>query len=453
MDFLRPHNTKFHTGWIILLGFLGIIVLGGLLLMLPISSVRREWTDPLSAFFTSTSATCVTGLVVHDTQTYWSGFGTGVILALIQIGGLSFMSVATLFSLVMRRSISYKERIVMAQTLSLDSNAGVVRITRHILIGTFAIESVGALILTIAFTPYYGFPHSVVKGVFHSVSAFCNAGFDLLGDRGQYSSLMTFSDNAVIHITLALLIILGGLGFVIWEDIYTKRSFRKLTFYSKLVIITSLILIITGTLFLFAIEHANPHTMGPMNQGGKWLAAFFQSVSARTAGFNSVDLDGLRTASKLLLIILMFIGAASGSTGGGIKVSTFSVLMLAAFSAIRGRRQVWIAERKIAITSVIKAAAIATISLLMMVVCTMVLVVQSPHLPFVNLLFESVSALGTVGLSCGVTAQLPAVSKIALMLLMFFGRVGLLVVGIRLIIGSNGNKAVIDYPETRVFIG
>lgn len=435
----------------IILVFIGIILLGALLLMLPVSSRSGEWTPFITAVFTSTSATCVTGLIVEDTYTYWSGFGQAVILALIQCGGLGFMSLATMFSFLLRRKIGLRERLVITQSLNINDISGVVRLMRHILYGTFLAEGIGALILSIRFSGMFGWRDGIIKGVFHSVSAFCNAGFDLMGQTRAFAGLTDFVGDPIINITIMALIIVGGLGFFVWEDIYRCRNFKNLAVHTKLVIIITAFLIVSGTLLFLLFEYKNPATIAEMPWWQKLLAAMFQSVTTRTAGFNTINQGAITVPSKMLSMMLMFIGGSPGSTAGGIKTVTFGILVLTAISVMSRKNDVNAFGRRIPTRAILNAIAVALTALFLLMVGVFVMVFFQ-NVPLVDVMYDAVSALATVGLSAGVTPQLHPVSLVVEMCLMFFGRIGILSMSIGLAMRGR-SPAKMRYPEGKVLIG
>lgn len=437
---------------VITLVFMFIILFGATLLTLPISSKEGVFTDFLSALFTATSATCVTGLVVVDTYLHWSTFGQVVIISLIQIGGLGFMTMATLFSLMVRRNISYRERMLMAQSLSLFNMKGVVRITKHILLGTLAFEGTGAIILSIRFIPEFGISGGIFRGIFTSISAFCNAGFDLMGSKGAFSSLTSYAEDITINIVVALLIIIGGLGFIVWEEIYTVHNFSKFSIYTKIVLITTGILILSGAILIFAAEFSNPATLEPLSMKGKILASFFQSVTPRTAGFNTIGLGSLRDITTVIITILMFIGAASGSTGGGIKVATASILIYTFISVLRGRKDVVIMKRHISQETVLRAFALTFMGFIMVLICS-VIISFTNDFDFLSIMFECVSAFATVGLTVGITSLMSDLGLVLLIILMFFGRVGILTITYALFTRLKTSEDKIEYPEGKILIG
>lgn len=444
---LRLDPTQF-----IVLIFTAIVFIGGFLLCLPISSRSGKWTNFTDSLFTSVSATCVTGLVVVDTYTHWNGLGQAVILTLIQIGGLGFMTFSTLASFLLRRSISLKERIAQVQALNLQDINGIIRLTRHILIGTFAIEGMGAFVLAFRFLPDYGFPAALWKGVFHSVSAFCNAGFDILGEKGSFVNLTGYAGDPTVNIVIMGLIVVGGLGFLVWEELLQKRSFKKLSVYSKMVVTITAVLIFFGAGFIFLLEYSNSGTLGPLSLKGKVLASFFQSITARTAGFNTINLSRMTGSSKGILTMLMYIGGSSGSTAGGIKTVTFGVLIAAIWHSFKGRNSVVIGGRKVNDNNLYRAGGIVGISLSFILSGTILISIIN-RLPITSALFEMTSAFATVGLTLGITTSLVTASKIILMVTMFFGRVGIFTIAYALAVKSKARTLDIRYPECKIIIG
>lgn len=435
---------------ILILGFAGLILLGTLLLSLPAAS-ETGFKDPvLDALFTATSAVCVTGLVVVDTGNHFTPFGEMVILCLIQIGGLGFMTFATLFAILLGRKISLKERILLQEAYNQLSLEGIVRLVKYILIFSFTIQSAGALILFLRWLPDMGWQKALYYGVFHSVSAFNNAGFDLFG---SFSSITAYKTDPVVNLTMMFLIILGGLGFAVLSDIYVKRG-RKLSLHSRLVLQTTLALILLGTIIIFLFEMNNPKTLGNLNPMYKILGSLFQAVTPRTAGFNTLNIPDLNPSTLFFIMSLMFIGASPGSTGGGIKTTTFVCILLSVWSTIRGRTEVSIKERTLPRDIIKKSLAITALSAVwIFVVICFLLVTENKD--FIQIVFESVSAFATVGLSMGITPYLSNFGKIIIIISMFLGRVGLLTAA--LAIGQQINKALalsqLKYPDERIIIG
>ena len=431
--------------------FAVIILCGTGLLMLPQASRDGRSCSFLNALFTATSATCVTGLTPFDTYTQWSTFGQGVLLGLIEIGGLGFMSAATLVIFILRKKIGLKQRLVMAQALSLNELDGVVKLQRTVLVGSLAMEALGALVLTLRFWPEYGFRHALRWGVFHSVSAFCNAGFDIFGELAPGSSLQLFREDPVVLLTLAALIVVGGLGFLVWEELAEKRTFQKLSVYAKLVLSATGILLLCGWVLTCLLEWNNPETLGGLGIGGKLLGGFFQSVTLRTAGFDAINQSALTEGSKAVSMVFMLIGGSSGSTAGGLKTVTFLVLLLFIASRARGRSVVTVYRRTIPDNQVMNAMTIAII-MIMLAMFGGIFISATAPVSFTDALFEAVSALGTVGLTAGATGLLSAPAKILIIVFMYFGRVGVLTISLGFLMG---NQAVerFRYAETTLLIG
>lgn len=436
-----------NTSRRIAMGFALLIFIGALLLMLPISSKERVVTPFLTAIFTTTSATCVTGLVLVDTGAYYSIFGQAVIIALIQIGGLGFMTILTLAFLASKRNIGMRNRMMMAQTLGLDSMSGVVKITKHVLAAVSIFELAGALILSTRFVPDYGLK-GIWYGIFHSISAFCNAGFDILG-KGD--SICSYDNDPVVILTLSFLIIIGGIGFIVWEDCYRKRSLKKLSVYSKLVFIITAILIVAGTIGFYVFESQNPLTLKDQPMWMRIMSSYFQSVTCRTAGYDSIGQANLTDQSKVLSTILMMIGGASGSTAGGVKVVSVGVIIFTLVSVIKSEKEVTVMGRAIGRKNANYAHALM-IMCLCLVIGAGVLMSAVDSQNVIDEIYEFASAYGTVGLSVGVTTESSLLTKCLLMLYMFFGRVGIMTISVALITGNNKDSEI-GYPEVNVMIG
>jgi len=433
----------------IVLSFLFIILAGTFLLMLPFSSRSGRFTDPLTALFTATSATCVTGLVVVDTGTYWSLFGQIVILLLIQLGGISYMTLLSFVALLLCRQVFLHERILLHETLNTWSIRGVMRLARLVLFTVILFEGIGAISLFLVFVRSYPVITSIKFGVFHSISAFCNAGFDLLGG---FRSFTGYVDNPLLVFTVTFLIIFGGIGFIVIYDLKSNHfTWRKLTLHSKLAILTTIILIASGMLVISILEWKNPNTLGNLSIRGKLLGAYFQSVTPRTAGFNTVSIGGMHPETLLFIILLMFIGASPGGTGGGIKTVTFAVLLFAVRATLMGYENVEVFGRKLYWDSVRRAWALFFMSLGLIFVSWFILLLTE-NFPPLNLLFEITSAFGTVGLSTGITPGLSPLGKIVIILDMYLGRVGLVVFGLSLLYPLR-RKAHIELPYGEVSIG
>lgn len=400
-------------------GFAIIILVGALLLTLPVAKQGAGHASFWDALFTSTSAVCVTGLIVQDTATYWSTFGQVVIIALIQVGGLGFVTIALALFKLSGRRISLRERKFMQDAISAPQPGGIVRLTGFILSGTFLIEGIGALIMAPTFIRLFGVGRGIYYAIFHSISAFCNAGFDLMGVHKKFSSLTdpALTANPAICVTIALLIIVGGIGFVVWRDIVTYRwHFRKYRLQSKVALVTTVCLVVFPTLYYYFGE------AGAMGHA-RLLSAFFQAVTPRTAGFNSVDLTKLSDVGIALMTVLMLIGGSPGSTAGGMKTTTFAVMLADAFSVFRQANSVHFFGRRVPEETVRKAGAILMMYLTLCFVGG-VIISRVEHIALQTCLFEAASAIGTVGLTLGITPHLSLISRTVLVLLMYFGRVG-----------------------------
>ena len=448
---VRRRKVSMSATKLIALCFLGIILLGTGLLMLPVSSRSGEPCQFLPALFTATSATCVTGLTPFDTWTQWSGFGQVVLLCLIEIGGLGFMSAATLVIFLFRRKVGLRQRMLIAQALSLNEMDGVVRLQRMVIFGSLGFEAAGALILTLWFWPQYGFVRALRWGVFHSISAFCNAGFDIFGSMEPGSSLLLFQNDPVVLLTLGTLVVLGGLGFLVWQDIAEKRSWKKLSVYSRLVLLATASLIGTGWFFICLLEWNNPETLGNLSVGSKLLGGLFQSITLRTAGFDAINQAGLTQGGKAVSMVLMLIGGSSGSTAGGLKTVTFLVVLLFIWARARGRSNVSAFCRTIPQEQALNAMTISLIMVLLSVLGGIFVCATSP-VSFTDGLFEAISALATVGLTAGATGLLSVPAKIMIIIFMYFGRVGVLTISLGFLMG---NQAVerFRYAETSLLIG
>ncbi|WP_239618735.1 TrkH family potassium uptake protein [Cohnella mopanensis] len=433
---------------ILVLGFATIVLVGAGLLMLPFAHSQDATPRFIDTLFTATSATCVTGLVVVDTGTYWTTAGQLIILSMIQIGGLGFMTMATLFAIMLKRRISLKERLVLQEAFNQTSIEGIIRLVRKVVIYALTIELAGAILFTIRFLFDMPVGEAIYKGVFHAVSFFNNAGFDIMGD---YRSLVDYVGDPLVNIVTMLLIILGGLGFVVLSDLVEIRNpKRKLSLHSKVVLSMSGILILVGAGVILLFEYTNARTMGSLGFGEKLLAAFMQSVSPRTAGVNTVDVGALRQASQFFIVILMFIGASPGSTGGGIKTTTFTALVGAVVAMVRGKEDVVLFRMRLAQERVYKALTVTLFAFSLVILATMILSTTEDH-HFLMILFEVTSAFGTVGLTMGLTAQLTIAGKIIIILMMFMGRLGPLTLTYAL--GPKQGRALYRNAEGKIIIG
>ena len=450
----RKSTSKLNPSQMMVVGFAAVILIGAILLSLPIATQTGERTSFLDSLFTATSAVCVTGLVVVDTATYWNFFGQIVIIILIQIGGLGFMTITTLFSLIVKKRINLKERLLIQESLNQIDLSGLVKLTRYILLMTFVIEGIGALILSTVFIPQFGFIRGSWYSIFHAISAFCNAGFDLMGNvTGPYSSLMYYVNNTTITLAISALIILGGLGFPVILDIVKNKKISKLNMHSKIVLISTSILIVVGMLFIFIVEYKNVGTLGNLSLKGKILSSLFQSVTIRTAGFATIDLTILHQATLFIMMIFMFVGASPASTGGGVKTTTIAVLILTVKSFLLGKEDIEVFGRRITSSTVRKSVGIFFVGVLAVLTGILLIVLIEPEFDLLEASFEVVSALATVGLSIGGSSNLTFIGKLLIVIYMFMGRVGLLTIFLALVAKNTVNKQQIRYPEGRIIVG
>lgn len=407
---------------LIALGFFLLIMCGALLLMLPISSRDGTWTPFMTALFTATSASCVTGLILVDTYTHWSTFGQIVLICLIQIGGLGFITIGTAVSLILRRKIGLKQRGWIKESFNILDIGGVVRLIRLVLKGTLLFEGIGALLLFTRFYPRMGLARGIYYAIFHSISAFCNAGFDLMGYYEPYSSFTSYYDDPVVSFTLCALILIGGIGFIVWSDIAQhKWHFRKYALQTKMVLTVSAVLVFGGALLFYIIE--GNRLYADMDLTGKICSSFFSAVTPRTAGFNTTDTGALSEGGKLLSIILMFIGGGSGSTAGGVKMATIFVLLLHLRSTLQRTTGTNIYGRRIEDSTITKASALLCTYLFCGIAATLV-ICSMQNFAIGDVLFEVTSAICTVGMTTGITGQLNLASQIIIAFLMYIGRLG-----------------------------
>ena len=441
-----------HAESILALGFLAVILLGTVLLALPAASRSGKGIGLFDSLFTATSAVCVTGLVAVDTGTTFSVFGQIVLLVLIQVGGLGFMVFATMIMVALGRKISIRGRMLIRESMNGASLSDLSRLTWLYLLLALAIETVGTVFLSIRLVPLLGWKHGIWMAMFHSVSAFCNAGFDLFGN---YASLTAFSGDPLVLLTVAVLIILGGLGFaVILETLRNRQGFRNLTLHTRIVLLTTLGLVLTGTVFYWLAERSNAETLAGFGEGEKILNAFFQSVTMRTAGFNSFDLSRFRDGSKLFSSVLMMIGASPASTGGGIKTTTFAALVLLMLSVVRGENEVNVARRRLSTDIARRALAVAVLFLTTLVTGTLIIsFIENGRFPLADILFEASSAMGTVGVSAIGTPNLHPASRAVLLPMMFLGRVGPLTLAFAVAKRQGRIKTLSKHPEERIMIG
>ena len=445
----KKHLTSFQ---LIILGFAGVILLGSILLMLPVSSLDKVPTPFHEALFTATSAVCVTGLVVKDTGSYWSLAGQTIILALIQIGGLGVVTVAASVSLLSGKKISLMQRSTMQNAISAPKVGGIVRLTRFILRGTFLIEAAGTVLLLPVFMGDYG-KKGIWMSVFHSISAFCNAGFDLMGSLGnEFCSLTNFVGDWVVNLTIMGLIISGGLGFFVWSNIIdTKCCFRKMKLHTKIVLSATAFLIIVPSFLFFIFEKDNPMTIKNLPIDEKILASLFQSVTTRTAGFNTIDLSKINDSSALLTIFLMAIGGSPGSTAGGIKTTTFVVSILSIVFSTKQQSTIVIGKRQLENNIIKQASAIISLFLFSIILSSL-MIIAIDNITLLDALFETTSAIATVGLSNGVdVSSLSSISKLVLIFLMYIGRIG--VISIAFLFNKKGDNELLKRPVEKILIG
>ncbi len=455
----RKKSIRFSTMQLIAAGFLGTILLGGVLLYLPVCNTKPiQFTD---ALFTATSAVCVTGLVTIVPATQFTVLGKGILLVLIQIGGLGVIACTFSFFLILKKKITLRERIIIQETYNMDTLSGLVKFLIKIIKGTFIVEGVGVVLFSLQFVREYGFVEGVCYSIFHSVSAFCNAGIDILGN----GSFIKYAANPLINFTTMSLIIVGGIGFTVWGDVLKnvfedfgkegysiKKIFTKLTLHSKIAISMTIALILLGTVSFFVLEYANPETFGNMTLGEKIMASGFHSVSTRTAGFATVSQSGLTNGSKLITCLLMFVGGSPAGTAGGVKTTTVAMLILTCRSVIKGGRDTECFGRRIVEDNIRTGLAVIFLSMGFLITGTVIVSVLEPNVEFMRILYETTSAMGTVGLSADLTPQLETASKYVIMMLMYIGRIG--PVTMALIFGKGHTKdRVRELPEKRILVG
>lgn len=430
---------------VLVFGFAGVILTGTVLLSMPFAVRPGVGVNFLVSLFTATSAVCVTGLVVVDTGTHWSLAGQVIVLTLIQVGGLGIMTMSTLFAIFLGRKIGLRERLLIKESLNLISIEGIVRLVKYLLIFTFGTEVLFALILGIRWSADYGWQKGLWLGFFHAVSAFNNAGFDIFGG---FQSLTGYREDITVNLCVTTLIIIGGIGFSVVVDLWEHRRLKKIALHSKLVLLVSAALLFFGALMILFLEWSN--ALQPLSLHGKLLAAYFQSVTPRTAGYNTLDIGGLHEATQFLLIMLMFIGASPGSTGGGVKTATVGVLVLAVLSQVAGKEDTELFGRRIPRHQVYKALSILLMAVTLVMFITLILSVTEKA-SFLQVLFETVSAFGTVGLTTGITPDLTPVGQILIIITMFVGRLGPLTVAFAL--AQRRRKTVLRYPEENIIVG
>lgn len=442
-------KKKKSTTRMIAFGFAAIILMGTCLLSLPIATRSGE-VNVLNALFTATSATCVTGLIVADTYQNWTLFGQLVIISMIQVGGLGFMTIGVYISVLLKKKIGLQERETLHESVNSFAVAGVVRLVKKIVQGTFIIEGVGAIFLASRFVPEFGWGRGLYYAVFHAISAFCNAGFDLMGIQGAYSSLVFFADDIVVNIVIMALILIGGIGFIVWDDISkNKWHFKKYLLHTKIVLVSTVGITILGTLAFLVIEYQ--HLFADMIWKEKVLAAAFSCVTPRTAGFNTVDTAALTNAGKFLTMVLMFIGGSPGSTAGGAKTTTMIVLVFYAIAMIRNHEDINLFGRRLTSEVVKKANAVVMINMSLAVVAGIVIMTLQPTIPFEDIIFEILSAINTVGMTTGITRDLNMVSRMILIILMYCGRLGSL--SFALVFAQKNTTDSVRLPQEKIIVG
>ena len=440
-----PKQRIFSSSRTIIFGFAAMIIVGTLLLMLPFSSKSGTVTPFLDCLFTATSSSCVTGLIVHDTATHWSLFGQIVILIMIQIGGMGIVTMSILAVMLSGKRVNLTQRSTMQESISAHKVGGIIQLSSFIIITSLVIELLGAIAFSFVFCRDYGFLKGIWMSVFHSVSAFCNAGFDLMGETAKFSSLTSYVYNPIVNITVMLLIIIGGIGFLTWDDIKTNKwHIRHYRVQSKIIFLVTVILILVPALYFFFFEFNN------LSFDKRILVSLFQAVTPRTAGFNTVDASQLSETGNAVVTVLMLIGGAPGSTAGGMKITTVAVLIAATVSVFRKRDSAHILRRRVSDETVKIAATVLVMYIVLFVFGAMV-ISSIESLPLTDCLYETASAIGTVGLTTGITPSLSAVSRIVLIILMYMGRVG----GLTIVFATFGStqKNLVKYPQATITVG
>ena len=445
----RMPKSGHSTTRMIAFGFALIIVIGTILLSLPIATKTGE-TDLLTALFTATSATCVTGLVAADTYQNWTLFGQLVILCMLQVGGLGFMTIGVYISILLKRRIGLQERATLHESVNTLEIAGVVRLVKKIVQGAFIIEGTGALLLATRFIPRFGWANGIYFSIFHSISAFCNGGFDLMGIDEAYSSLVSYEGDILVNVVICLLILIGGIGFIVWDDVLKhKWHFKKYLLHSKIVLATTLGLTVAGTLLFLIFE--NNATLAGMTPIEKLLGALFASVTPRTAGFNTVDTGAMSNAGTLLTMLLMFIGGSPGSTAGGAKTTTMVVLLFYAVAMIRNREDINLFVRRLSADVVRKANAVVVINFSLAFGAACAIMALQPAIPMPDVVFEVLSAINTVGMTTGITRELGVISKLIVAVLMYCGRLGSL--SFALVLAKKPSTNHVREPQEKIIVG
>ncbi|MCM3340873.1 TrkH family potassium uptake protein [Paenibacillus sp. MER TA 81-3] len=441
----RKRTLHWTPARVLVTGFLFIITIGAILLKLPISTAPGHSLSIVDALFTATSAVCVTGLVVVDIGTTFSAFGQGVIISLVQIGGIGFMSVALLFYLMLGKRISLRERLILQESINANSMEGIVRTIKRVIIFVFVIQGTATVILMLHWSSHMSLTQAFYYALFHSVSLFNNGGFDLFG-----SSFQQYAGDFLTNLIAFLLVLSGGLGFIVLAELYDYPKSRRLSLHSKVVLSMSALLVVVGAIFIFIFEVTNPNTLGSLTWDGKLYASFFQSISARSSGTATLDIADMRQVTQFFLIILMFIGASPGSAGGGIKTTTFAILLAAVYAMLRGREDAVLFRHRLAKDQIVKALTIIFLALFMVLSVSMLLAVTEDE-PFISILFDTVSAVATVGMSMGLTPEMTPFGKLVICMTMFIGRIGPMTLAYAL--GNRKEQSLFRYPEGKIMIG
>ena len=436
---------------IIVASFFIVILIGTVLLCMPFSSVEGKFTDPLTAAFTATTSTCVTGLILEDTGSYWSFVGQLIILILVQVGGIGLVTFSAFFLVVFRRKLGLNGMVLTQSSTGSSSLQNLKSLVKIIVVSTLVIEAVGAALLSIRFIPQFGVVKGIWVSIFTAVSAYCNAGLDLF--PGDFTSLTAYSGDTLVNVVIMMLIVLGGMGFLVFQDFLFYRRNRRLMLHTKVVLIATVGLIIIGAAIFFGFEYSNPDTLGNLSLKDKILASFFQSVTLRTAGFNTIDIGAMRDPTKLVSCVLMFIGAAPGSTGGGVKITTFVVLVMTVIATYRNRSETVILHRRVGHSVVYKAMSLMAAGIAVVVLVTSVIVIENGDVGVIDAMVEATSSFATVGLTAGITTALGMVSKIILILTMFIGRVGTLSLIMALTLKEYEREDKKVLPEGEIMVG
>lgn len=450
LHFKRKRKYKvvqIHPAYVLLFGFMGLILIGTGLLMLPFATADRHHLSFIDALFEATSAVCVTGLAVVDTGTTFTLFGQIVMLVLIQLGGWGFMASGTLMFIMLGKKIGLKQRLLIQESLNYFSLQGIIKLVLRIVLITLVVEAIGAIVLTIRWAQEISFGKALYYGIFHSISAFNNAGFSL-----EPNNLSKWVGDPTINIMITLLFMIGGIGFYVITDIFAKKNLKKVSLHTKIVLLVTLLINVISTLVIFGLEYRNPATLGNLDLADKWWASYFQAVVTRTAGFNTIDISQLTDSSQAFMIGLMFIGAAPGSTGGGIKVTTFAILLFSLWAVLTNKEEINVFKRRIPQSLVLRSLSIAVSATIFIFIIFFLLTITERGADVMKIAFETVSAFGTVGLSAGFTGELSPIGRILITIMMLVGKVGPLTMAFALAIHPK-DKTKIRYAEEKIMIG